>query len=340
MSERSPRPEVGSTRPSGWAVWLHAVRSPVEIAALARRAEERGARALLLADEGTDRDLYVTLTAVALATRSLELVPAITNPHSRHPVATAAALASLAEIAPGRVTAGLGVGGQLVLGPMGLRPRRPYTALVETVEVVERLLAGEQVSHTGEFTVDHARLPWAPGRLPLAIAGRGPRVEALAARRADRVILAGKPRAELPGLVEALRSREDGGPLVLWNPAAAWTVEHRAEVRSHLAFMTGDMPARWREDLGVGEDVVARLREAVRTRGPHAAAPLVPEAIVSAFSVSGDRAHVVARLTATVAQVRPDVVTLSPPAYTLEAVDELADVAAAVGLGARQDAVA
>src|SRR5579875_1100690 len=110
--------DVSSGRPA-WGVWLHAVEPVPELVRLAVAAEDHGAAALLLADEGIDRDLYVTLTAVAVATRRLALIPAITNPHSRHPVATAAALGSLAEVAPGRVMAGLGAGGTLVFGPMG-----------------------------------------------------------------------------------------------------------------------------------------------------------------------------------------------------------------------------
>ena len=53
-----------------WGVWLHAVRPVPELVRLAVAAEELGAAALLLADEGVDRDLYVTLTAIAVATLS------------------------------------------------------------------------------------------------------------------------------------------------------------------------------------------------------------------------------------------------------------------------------
>src|SRR5438093_401001 len=79
------------------------------------------------------------------------LMGAVTNPHSRHPVATAAAFASLAELAPGRVVAGFGAGGTRVFDPLGLHPARPFTALRECVDVVDSLLRGHAVSHRGEF---------------------------------------------------------------------------------------------------------------------------------------------------------------------------------------------
>ena len=142
--------------PVRWGIWMHGVRPVGELVDLARRVEYQGAEAVLLADEGLDRDLYVTLTAIGLATSRIALVPAITNPHSRHLVTTAAALASLAEVAPGRVVAGLGTGGSLVFGPMDLAPARPFTALAETVEVIDALLAGRAVDHDGEFRVVNA----------------------------------------------------------------------------------------------------------------------------------------------------------------------------------------
>src|SRR5712691_11147388 len=136
-----------------WGVWLHAVRPASELARLAAVAEALGAAAILVADEGTDRDLYVTLAVLAQRTRRCLLFGAVTNPHSRHPVATAAAFASLGELAPGRIVAGFGAGGSRVLGPLGLAPRRPLSALVECVDVVDRLLRGQVVDHAGEFVV-------------------------------------------------------------------------------------------------------------------------------------------------------------------------------------------
>lgn len=322
----------GRPTTSGWGVWAHGVRPVADLVALARRAEERGAGAFLLADEGVDRDVYVTLAAIGIATRHLSLVPAITNPHSRHPVATAAALATLEEVGPGRVVAGLGTGGTLVFDPMGLAPARPYTALAEAVEVIDALLDGRTVTHDGEFTARSARIPWSPRRLPVAIAGRGPRVERLAGDRADWVILSGKFVDDVPGLAADLRSRPDGGPGIAWNPAVAWTPEHVRSLRSHLSYMTTNIPDAWRARLGVGDDVVADLRAALREVGPEGAADLVPQAVVDAFTITGTRAQVVDRLAEAVEKVRPDVVTFSLHEYTPEFVDDVAALAAEAGL--------
>ncbi|MGH3248425.1 MAG: LLM class flavin-dependent oxidoreductase [Trebonia sp.] len=318
-----------------WGIWLHAVRPVPELVRLAVTAEELGATALLLADEGIDRDLYVTLTAVAVATRKLTLIPAITNPHSRHPVVTAAALGSLAEVAPGRVVAGLGAGGTLVFGPMGLAPARPFTALSEAVEVIDALLAGQTVNHEGEFTARDARLAWAPGRLPVSIAGRGPRVERLKAQRADWAVVSGKPVNEMGEFARSLRTRAAAAGRQLkiaWNPMVGWTQGHLDTIREHLSYMSVDMPAAWRARLDVSDDVVAELRAALARGGPVAAGPLVPEAVLDAFAITGDRDDVARRLADAVDRVTPDLLVFGPHDYTTGHVAELAALAGKVGL--------
>lgn len=331
----SPDPGgVGGPARGGWALWIHAVLPVPELVEIAVRAEERGAFALLVADEGVDRDLYVTLAAVAVATSRIALIPAITNPHSRHPVATAAALASLAELAPDRVVAGLGAGGNLVFGPMGLNPRRPYSALAETVDVVGRLLDREVVTHVGEFTAQSASLAWSPGRLPLAVAGRGPRVESLGASTADWVILAGKAVDDVDGLVARLRRDHQPPPSVIWNPAIAWRPEHAREIRSHFSYMTVDLPPAERAALGVTEEDVAVLRRAVLHEGPEAASALVPEEVLRRYAILGTRDEVLERLSAAYARTRPELVAFSAHEYSLDFVDEVADLAAEAGLRA------
>ena len=317
---------------SGWALWIHAVRPVAELVKLAQLAEDLGAAALLVADEGTDRDLYVTLTAVAVATRHILLVPAITNPHSRHPVATAAALASLEELAPNRVIAGLGAGGSLVFDPMGIRPARPFTALSEAVDVIDKLLAGEVVDHQGQFSASRASIGWSPRRLPIAVAGRGPRVEQLAADRADWVILSGKAVADVPNVVARLRSGHPGRPAVIWNPGAAWRPEHVNEVRSHFAYMTVDTPPEERRALGVSDEQVAHLREVVHRDGPEAAAHLVPDQITHRYAIIGDRDEVITRLAEAQQTVRPELIAFGAHEYSVEFVNETAEIAASAGL--------
>ena len=77
------------------------------IVELAQLSEKLGYRRCWVYDEGLHtRDVFVTLTAIAIATEKIFLGPGITNPYVRHPGITAAAIASLDEISAGRAFMG------------------------------------------------------------------------------------------------------------------------------------------------------------------------------------------------------------------------------------------
>jgi 5,10-methylenetetrahydromethanopterin reductase len=322
-------------RVTRWGVWLHAVRPPAELAELARAAEEIGAAAVLVADEGTDRDLFVTLAALAGRTRRILLFGAVTNPHSRHPLATAAAFASLAELAPNRVIAGFGTGGSRVFGPMGLAPRRPYSALVECIDAVEALWRGETVDHQGEFCLRSAALPWCPGKLPLAIAGRGPRVERLAGERADWVLLAGRAVVTVAHLIERVRdvgvTCRGRAPAIAWNPVAAWTDSMREDLRAHLAYMAVDMPPDDRRRLGLDGARAGELRGMVNSLGPAAAAKLICDDVLDAYAITGNRSRVVSRLAQLCATIRPELLVFDAQDYSVQFLESVASVAMDAG---------
>jgi len=74
---------------------------------LAVEAERLGFKRSWVYDEGlATRDLYVTMTAIAEATDTLEVGPGITNAYTRHPAQTAAAIATLDELSGGRAFKG------------------------------------------------------------------------------------------------------------------------------------------------------------------------------------------------------------------------------------------
>jgi 5,10-methylenetetrahydromethanopterin reductase len=319
---------VSSTE-TAWGLWLHAVRPIAQLADLAAFAETRGASAILVADEGTDRDLFVTLAALARRTSRVLLFGAVTNPHSRHPVSIAAACASLAELAPGRFIAGFGTGGSRVFGPLGLAPSRPYSALVECIDVVQALWRGETVEHNGEFNARGARLDWSPGPVPLALAGRGPRMERFAAERADWVLLAGRAVQSVPDLVARVRQR--GHAAIAWNPVAAWTDALRQELRMHLAYMAVDMPEHDRAALGFDAAAANALRTIVTTRGPEAAAEIITDHVLERYAIVGTRPQVVTRLAEMREQVRPELLVFDAHDYSTAYVEDVASLAMDAG---------
>jgi 5,10-methylenetetrahydromethanopterin reductase len=317
------------TARSTWGLWLEPLLPPQELAALARAAEEAGASHVFVADEGVERDVFVVMAVLAQATSRVVLGSGIANPFTRHPVALAAAFATLAELAPGRVVVGLGTGGTRTLTPMGLDPPRPYSALVECLDLVERLLAGKEVDGQGEFTARRARLSWAPGPLPIATGGRGPRVERLGAHRADWLLMSGKPIEAVPAACQAIRAegaRVGNAPRVAWSAYLGWDEETIEKVRPHFTYIGTDMPADHRRAAGLDDETAERIRAIMLREGMEAAARLVPDHVVGRYAVVGERAEVVAEL----ARVREE----AAPEMFLLPVNDYEDAGAFVGRAA------
>ncbi len=135
----------------------------------------------------------ISLAATALArterlTVGLGILPAV----ARNPAITAMELATLANLAPGRVLAGIGHGVQEWMEQMGARTASPLTTLEEVFTTVRQLLSGDTVTFDGrEVNLRGVALDSPPAVVPPLLAGvSGPKSLALAGRVADGVVLA------------------------------------------------------------------------------------------------------------------------------------------------------
>jgi 5,10-methylenetetrahydromethanopterin reductase len=131
------------------------------------------------------RELWVTLTACAAATSRIRLGPGITVPHTRHVSVTASAIATLHELAAGRLVLGIGTGGSAA-ETMGLAvAKMARVATLESMTTALRSLLGGQSMRLD--TGAEARLAWLehPAAIPLYLAGSGPRMLDAAGRLGD-----------------------------------------------------------------------------------------------------------------------------------------------------------
>jgi len=159
---------------------------------VARRLEAGGADRLWLIE-----DCFYTggisLAAAALAvTERLKVGLGILPVVARNPAITAMEIATLCELAPGRVLPGLGHGVQDWMEQMGVRPKSPLTALEEVITAVARLLAGEELTTDGrQVKLTGVKLDQPPAEVPPILAGvRGPKSLALAGKVAGGLVLA------------------------------------------------------------------------------------------------------------------------------------------------------
>src|SRR5205814_8564184 len=140
-----------------------------------RRAEMLGWDAAFQPDSQLRRrDTYVLLAAAARATTTIMLGPLLANPVNRHPTVTASSIATIDELAPGRVLLGWGVGDTAVR-LAGLRPAR-VKELEASTRLMRTLLDGGEVAVGAERP---ARLPH-HRPVPIWIAAGGPRTPRMA----------------------------------------------------------------------------------------------------------------------------------------------------------------
>ncbi|MCX4779566.1 LLM class flavin-dependent oxidoreductase [Streptomyces sp. NBC_01264] len=143
-----------------------------------------------------------TLTAAATATERLRLGTLVTSPNFRHPVTLAKELISLDDISGGRITLGIGAGGNgfdaTALGQEAWTPRERADRFAEFVPLLDRLLTEDAVTEQGtHYSADEARnLPGCVQRprLPFAVAATGPRGMKLAARHGQAWVTTGDPK--------------------------------------------------------------------------------------------------------------------------------------------------
>jgi probable F420-dependent oxidoreductase len=153
--------------------------------ALTRQAEAAGfTHGWLFDSHVLWKEVYPLLTIMALNSSRLRLGTCVTNPATRDPSVTASVLATLNEISDGRMVLGIGRGdsARRVMG----KPPTTLARLEEAATLIRDLVEGKTVEQDGtplHFT-------WTRGdKLPVWIAGYGPKALELTARIADGLIL-------------------------------------------------------------------------------------------------------------------------------------------------------
>lgn len=170
----------------------HSLREGMEYA---RYAEEKGFEAVWQAESRLVRDAIVPMAAYAAVTERIQIGSGVINNWTRNIGLLAATFLTLDDLAPDRVICGLGAWWDPLAKNVGINRRKPLSAMRETVEVLRRLLALENVTFDGEFhqvngielDVVHGRRE--PRQVPLMIGATGPKMMELSGEIADGVVL-------------------------------------------------------------------------------------------------------------------------------------------------------
>jgi alkanesulfonate monooxygenase SsuD/methylene tetrahydromethanopterin reductase-like flavin-dependent oxidoreductase (luciferase family) len=148
--------------------------------ALARAADE-GVDHVCVGDHvsffvGAGSDGLITATALLSLQPDLPVYVGLYLLPLRHPVTVARQLASIAELAPGRLTLGVGIGGEdrHEIEVCGIDPRTRGRRMDECLQILRSLASGGPVSFEGEFfsLSDALIIPAPSPSIPLVVGGR------------------------------------------------------------------------------------------------------------------------------------------------------------------------
>jgi 5,10-methylenetetrahydromethanopterin reductase len=160
-----------------------------------RYAEDHGFEAVWQAESRLVRDAIVPMAAYAAVTNHIKVGSGVINNWSRNIGLLAATFLTLDDLAPNRIICGIGAWWDPLAHNVGIERKKPLTAMLETVQILRRLLNMEHVTFHGEFiNVENIELDVVHGRreprnIPIMIGATGEKMLELAGEIADGLVL-------------------------------------------------------------------------------------------------------------------------------------------------------
>jgi len=275
----------------------------------ARRAEALGfSHAWTFDSHVLWQEPFVIYSRILAETENMVVGPMVTNPGTRDSTVLASLFATLNDMYGPRTICGMGRGDS-ALRYIGRQPKT-LEAMVEAMDVIKRLVAGEEIDYNGQAL----SIPWiAKGwDLPMWVAGYGPKTLAAVGRHADGFILQLADPQVLEWTVSAVREAaaeagRDPDEIKICVVAPAYVGDNLAHQRDQLRWFGGmvgnhvvDMVSRYGEDSGKVPTVLSeyiRARESYdydhHGKSGNPSTDFVPDDIVDRFCVLGPvEAHI------------------------------------------------
>jgi alkanesulfonate monooxygenase SsuD/methylene tetrahydromethanopterin reductase-like flavin-dependent oxidoreductase (luciferase family) len=168
--------------------------APDHLHATLARAADEGVDHLCVGDHvsffvGAGSDGLITATSLLAAQAELPVYVGLYLLPLRHPVPVARQLATIAQLAPGRLTLGVGIGGEdrHEIEICGIDPSTRGRRMDECLQILRKLADGTAVTFDGDFfSLQEALIAPAPSpRIPLIVGGRSDAAVSRAARLGD-----------------------------------------------------------------------------------------------------------------------------------------------------------
>jgi alkanesulfonate monooxygenase SsuD/methylene tetrahydromethanopterin reductase-like flavin-dependent oxidoreductase (luciferase family) len=193
--------------------------------------------------DGHGADGLIQAAALLSAHPNLQVQTGVYLLALRHPAIVARQLATLAQLAPGRFTFGVGVGGDdpRELELCGINPRERGARTSEALRCLRRLMTGEHVAFKGQFfSLDGAIRPAPAPPIPILVGGRSDAALVRAGQLGEGwLALWVSPRrfAEAVGRIEAAAGEAGRGEIDWQHALQLWAGfdESRSKARERVS---------------------------------------------------------------------------------------------------------
>lgn len=280
-----------------------------ECAALARRAEAAGF-AGVWTTEFYDKDAFVRMAAMGLATGRIRACSGIAYAFVRNPVLTAAGVADLDELLGGRVVLGLGTGTRRMNESWyGIPFAHPAPKMRETVQLLQALWAarrGPAFRFDGRFyhlaLENYSLGQLSRERVPVYVAGVNTGMIGVAGEVADGLV--GHPLYSRRYLAEVVRPALRRGEAKAGRQAGVAKIagyvitsvhedgaRARREAKHQIAFYSTVRTYDPILDLHGWQEPAQRIRQAFHARDWQAMVDAVPDEMVEQIAVAGTPAE-------------------------------------------------
>jgi len=273
------------------------------------RARAAGLESVWIHDSYFERDAVTYASAIASQVEEIGIGLGAVNPFTRHPVLLAMTVSALDEMAPSRISLGLGSALPLRLGQMGIpyTPDDAATMTLSTIDTLHQLWKGERMP-SGKQGLPPLQPMFPPvHRVPIYIAGYRSPMMVVAGQKGDGYLA--RPAESIPGLKKLLRvmnraAREAGrdpesldvaGYLLTFIDETRRDALNRAKRDPFVIFMMSILSDVTLNRAGFDPAVRDRINAKWRAEDYTGASELIPDELLDAYILCGTRREVAAR---------------------------------------------
>jgi 1,4-dihydroxy-2-naphthoate octaprenyltransferase len=269
-------------------------------------AERAGLESVWVHDSYFERDPISFLAPMAQSTKRIRLGAGALNPYTRHPFVVASTMASLDNLAEGRLSLALGSGLPLRLAQMNIPFENAPQRVSDSIDQIRTLWRGERLMLNDKVPPLVPMFP-PPKRIPIYIAAYTKAYLELAGEKADGYLA--RPMESLAAF-QLMRARvldsaerhgrdpsaiDFRGYLLSYISDSRRDALNRAKREPFVIYMISILSDISMSRAGFPKELRDQVNQLWRAEDYHRAAEAIPDELLEAFVLTGTRQDVAAR---------------------------------------------